>query len=180
MTQILRLVNGQFGCIENEIPDYGQVRDEEASFISLYIAQPIPMMSTLAKAASSLYVSNPNVPQAIALIANICLDIVTSKKYHICDVLFLLQMLTFVRFDSSETNMLLIRVMVGSIILFDHISLEGGAFVKASGINIKQAIKLILRDCSDNSALVNMLRYSTLHLNDDSTPSSIRRLLATK
>eukprot|EP00474_Spongospora_subterranea_P010950 CRZ11408.1 hypothetical protein [Spongospora subterranea] len=137
-----------------------KVRDEEASFISLYIAQSIPMMSALAKATSSLYVSNPNVPQALALTSNVCLELLKSK-----------------RFQSPETNQLLTRIMVGAIVLFDHISLEGGAFVKKSGINIKQAVQLVVKEYPSTSSLTNMLRYSTLHFADDSTPNGIRSLL---
>ncbi|CEO95727.1 CYRIA/CYRIB Rac1 binding domain-containing protein [Plasmodiophora brassicae] len=137
-----------------------KVRDEEASFISLYIAQPIPMMTALAKSTSSLYVSNPNVPAALALMANVCLELLKSK-----------------RFTTSETNQLLVRVMVGSIVLFDHVSLEGGAFVKKSGINIKQAVQLVVKEYPTQNSLTNMLRYSTLHYSDDSTPAGIRSLL---
>jgi hypothetical protein len=62
---------------------------------------------------------NPNVPQSLALMSNACLELVKSK-----------------RFSAPETNLQLVRVMVGAIVLFDHISLEGGAFVKKSGINV--------------------------------------------
>lgn len=136
------------------------VRDEEASFISLFIAQPIPMMTSLAKSTSSLYVSNPNVPAALALMANVCLELVKTK-----------------RFSAPETNLQLVRVMVGAIVLFDHISLEGGAFVKKSGINIKQAVQMVVKDFKGQKSLINMLRYSTLHYQDDTTSSSIRSLL---
>ena len=37
-------------------------------------------MTSLAKSTSSLYVSNPNVPAALALMANVCLELVKSKR----------------------------------------------------------------------------------------------------
>lgn len=160
---------------------YAQVRDEEASFISLYIAQPIPMMTALAKSTSSLYVSNPNVPAALALMANVCLELLKSKRsqpssHRMCARATDTRLLAC-RFTTSETNQLLVRVMVGSIVLFDHVSLEGGAFVKKSGINIKQAVQLVVKEYPTQNSLTNMLRYSTLHYSDDSTPAGIRSLL---
>lgn len=139
------------------------VRDDEASFISLFIAQPIPMMTALAKATSELLNESSHlstqVPKVLATIANVCLHLVKSKKI-----------------EEPATNMLAIRAMVGSIVLFDHISTEG-AFVKRSGINIRQAVLLVVREYSDQKPLINALRYSTLHFSDDSTPSSITSLL---
>eukprot|EP00474_Spongospora_subterranea_P002081 CRZ02539.1 hypothetical protein [Spongospora subterranea] len=137
-----------------------KILDEEASFISLYVAQPIPMMAAVVKAVSNLYLSNPSVPQSLQLICNVCVDLLESK-----------------RFESEDINQLLTRTMVGAIILYDHISLEGGAFVKKSGINIKKAIQLTIKECSSDMTLPNMLRYFTLHFADESTPTVIRRLL---
>lgn len=101
--------------------------------------------------------------------------------------------------------MLSLRAMVGSIILYDHVS-EQGAFVKKSPINVR-TIHLILSPSSfllyaiaDNQqqvkgcihvlktfqpttdqstdGLLNALRFTTIHLNDPETPGSIKQLLA--
>jgi len=139
------------------------VRDDEASFISLFIAQPIPMMTALAKATTELLNESPQnglrVPKVLAMIANVCLHLVKSKQ-----------------FPDDETNMLCVRAMVGSIVLYDHIS-SGGAFVKKSGINIRHAVQLVVKDFADCKPLVNALRYSTLHFSDESTPPAITALL---
>jgi len=140
------------------------VRDDEAAFISLFIAQAIPMMSGLAKSTSELLNDGPfmaiHVPKVLATIANVCLHLVKTK-----------------RFPERETNILCVRGMVGCIVLFDHISVEG-AFVKRSGINIRQAVQLVVKDYGDLKPLVNALKYSTVHFQDDSTPSAITDLLS--
>lgn len=139
------------------------VRDDEASFISLFIAQPIPMMTALAKSTTEILnesvQAGVHVPKVLATIANVCLHLVKTKQ-----------------FPEDAVNLLCVRAMVGSIVLFDHISAEG-AFVKRSGINIKQAVTLVVKEYSEHKPLINALRYSTLHFSDDSTPSSITALL---
>jgi hypothetical protein len=136
------------------------------------------MMSALAKSTSSLYVYNPHVPQALALTCNVCLELLKTKRLAGHFVLLYAHKI-YIRFGSQETNQLLFRVMVGAIVLFDHISLEGGAFVKMSGINIKQAVQLVVKEYPTSTSLCNMLRYSTLHYSDDTTPTGIRTLLDT-
>jgi len=139
------------------------VRDDEASFISLFIAQPIPMMTSTAKATTELLNESAHlgmhVPRVLATIANVCLHLVKSK-----------------RFEDAPTNMLCVRAMVGCIVLFDHLTPEG-AFVKRSGINIRQAVQLVTKEYNDQKPLVNALRYSTLHFSDDSTPAAITQML---
>lgn len=139
------------------------VRDDEASFISLFIAQPIPMMTATAKATSELLGESAHlgvhVPKVLATIANVCLHLVKTKK-----------------FDDPLVNILCVRAMVGSIVLFDHVTTDG-AFVKRSGINIRQAVQLVTKEYADQKPLVNALRYSTLHFSDDSTPAAITQML---
>lgn len=94
--------------------------------------------------------------------------------------------------------MLSLRAMVGSIILYDHVS-EQGAFVKKSPINVCSSSSLFshiiltpskVKGCihvlktftptTDQSTdgLLNALRFTTIHLNDPETPGSIKQLLA--
>lgn len=69
------------------------------------------------------------------------------------------------------------RVMVGVIILYDHVH-PVGAFAKTSKIDMKGCIK-VLKDQPSTSTegLLNALRYTTRHLNDDTTSKQIRALL---
>jgi len=140
------------------------VRDDEASFISLFIAQPIPMMTSVAKATTELMNESPqyhtHVPKVLATIANVCLHLVKTGE------------------QEQSVNLLCVRGMVGCIVLFDHISADG-AFVKRSGINIRQAVQLLVKEYNDQQALLNALRYSAPHFSDDSTPSAITAMLKT-
>jgi len=145
-----------------------RVRDELANRMSLFFAYPTPMMKVLSDATSK-YVSNgdsdvsrENVTQGLAVMANVCFEMVMGKK-----------------FDKDETNMFCLRAMTGSIILYDHIHPQG-AFVKKSPINMKgciQQLKTYGQGKSSTDGLLNALRFTTLHLNDPETPGSIKALL---
>ena len=74
--------------------------------------------------------------------------------------------------------MLCLRVMVASIVLFDHLD-ENGAFMKDSQINIKNAVKVIEASGGDHKTnLLNALRYNSKHFNDESTPRSVKNILS--
>uniref|UniRef100_A0A1I7YH04 CYRIA-B_Rac1-bd domain-containing protein n=1 Tax=Steinernema glaseri TaxID=37863 RepID=A0A1I7YH04_9BILA len=78
---------------------------------------------------------------------------------------------------SEKTRLFWLRVMVGAIILFDHID-DGGAFRADSPIGMKSIVELIRADApeAERENLLNALRYTTKHLNDTITPKSIRSL----
>ncbi|KAF0468398.1 DUF1394-domain-containing protein [Gigaspora margarita] len=78
---------------------------------------------------------------------------------------------TFV--EKPEMTAFCLRVMVASIILYDHID-PHGAFNRHSSINIKLSVKAIQAHGSDEyTNLMSALRFNTKHLNDDSTPKSL-------
>jgi len=152
-----------------------KIRDELANRMSLFFAYPTPMMRVLSEVTSkylndnSSTVARDNVTQGLSVMANVCFEMVLNKK-----------------FDSDQTNMFCLRAMTGAIILYDHIHAQG-AFIKKSPINMKGCI-LQLKQFSPSSAdtpatdastdgLLNALRFTTLHLNDAETPSSIKALL---
>jgi hypothetical protein len=68
--------------------------------------------------------------------------------------------------------------MVGVIILYDHVH-PSGAFIKSSHIDIKGSIR-VLKDQTPSivDGLLNALRYTTKHLNDENTPKQVKNLLA--
>jgi len=140
------------------------VRDDEASLILLFIAQPSPMMSVLSKTVGQLMRDKDStnyheqIPRVLALMANICLSLVKSKQY-----------------DTANT-LLCLRAMVGYIVLYDMISNEG-AFVERSGISIKQAVTLVVKEYSHFPTLSSALRFSTVHFKDETTPPAIVNLL---
>lgn len=87
------------------------------------------------------------------------------------------------RFENSvETIQFCQRVMVASLILYDHVHLVG-AFKKGSNIDVRATIKVLKQHQSSGqesfvNGLMNALRYTTKHLNDEDTPKNIKGLLA--
>ncbi|XP_061890507.1 CYFIP-related Rac1 interactor A-like [Entelurus aequoreus] len=81
------------------------------------------------------------------------------------------------RFSSDDTVLFCMRVMVGVIILYDHVH-PIGAFNKSSKIDMKGCIKVLKEQPADNvEGLLNALRFTTKHLNQESTPRTIRSML---
>jgi len=82
------------------------------------------------------------------------------------------------RFEREETHLLVLRVMVCLIIVYDHVH-PNGAFLRTSNVDLKGCIR-VLKDqpAKKSESLLNALRYTTRHLNDDSTPKHIKTLLA--
>lgn len=146
-----------------------KIRDELANRMSLFFAYPTPMMKVLSETTAKFLSTDATVPRenvtsVLATLANVCHDMVENKK-----------------FSKEDYTMLSLRAMVGSIILYDHVS-EQGAFVKKSPINVKGCIHVLKTfvPTSDQSTdgLLNALRFTTIHLNDPETPGSIKQLLA--
>jgi hypothetical protein len=80
--------------------------------------------------------------------------------------------------EREETHLLVLRVMVGLVILYDHVH-PVGAFVKSSHVDIKGCVRLLQQQPAIKAEpLLNALRYTTKHLNEENTPKNIRNLLA--
>eukprot|EP01120_Amphizonella_sp_Union-15-10_P006260 TRINITY_DN1977_c0_g1_i4.p1 TRINITY_DN1977_c0_g1~~TRINITY_DN1977_c0_g1_i4.p1 ORF type:complete len:316 (-),score=45.07 TRINITY_DN1977_c0_g1_i4:47-994(-) len=141
-----------------------KIRDELANRMSLFFAYPTPMMrclsETTVKFLSQNSIPRENVTNGLALMANICQDMVDKNK-----------------FTSAQTNMFCLRAMTGCIILVDHIH-NLGAFHRKSPINIKGCITVLKNLADHTTGLLNALRFTTIHLNDPDTPTSIKQLLA--
>ena len=83
------------------------------------------------------------------------------------------------RFEKPETTTFCQRVMVGTIILYDHVHLVGAFSKKNPSIDIRASIKALKMHANPHlENLLNALRFSTKHLNDDTTPKEIKKLLA--
>ncbi|KAJ3389899.1 Protein fam49a [Chytriomyces hyalinus] len=71
-----------------------------------------------------------------------------------------------------------LRVLVMCVVLYDNICTSGSVFMRGSRINIPAYVKLIQSTGGPlSNTLMNSIRYSTIHLNDDNTPESIRNLV---
>jgi len=143
-----------------------KIRDELANRMSLFFAYPTPMMKVLSETTAKFLSTDTSVPRenvtsALATLANVCHDMVEGRK-----------------FTQENYNLLSLRAMVGSIILYDHVS-EQGAFVKKTPVNIKGCINVLKNYQGHNTdGLLNALRFTTIHLNDAETPGAIKQMLA--
>uniref|UniRef100_A0A3Q3VUH7 CYRIA/CYRIB Rac1 binding domain-containing protein n=1 Tax=Mola mola TaxID=94237 RepID=A0A3Q3VUH7_MOLML len=136
----------------NNVPAEGEneVNNELANRISLFYADATPMLKTLSDGTTKFVTRT--CPSKIQQ---------TYRK----------------RFANEETVSFCLRVMVGVIILYDYVH-PVGAFAKSSKIDMKGCIK-VLKDQPPNSVegLLNALRYTTKHLNDESTNKTIKSML---
>ncbi|KAI8821852.1 uncharacterized protein EV422DRAFT_435082 [Fimicolochytrium jonesii] len=142
------------------------VPDELANRMSLFYAHANPMSKAMVDATLKLLKENPRISA----------DSTTTLLSIICGVSY-----NAVVKERARDAMIpyCLRVLVVAIILYDHVDPEG-AFGKNSKVNIRASVKVIQsHGGSGSNNLLNSLRYSTLHLNDEATPKSIKLMLAT-
>ena len=60
----------------------------------------------------------------------------------------------------TETKLFIIRVMVGIVILYDHVNEPNGAFNKGSQISVKDCLKVVReQEESVSKPLLDVLRF---------------------
>ncbi|XP_013410692.1 protein FAM49B [Lingula anatina] len=150
--------------------DNQEVSNEIANRMSLFYAHATPMLKTLSDTTTKFVSENKDIPventtDCLSTMASICRVMIENPEYY-------------TRFQNEETLLFCMRVMVGVIILYDHVH-PVGAFAKNSHIDVKSSIKVLKDQHPVNlEALLNALRYTTKHLNDDATPKGTKTLLA--
>ena len=101
----------------------------------------------------------------------------------------------------KESQLLALRAMVASFVIYDHGNSEYGAFQRKSHTKAQKIISMICNDyvqlnggnidddnddANDNdddqlkqeiNGLVNMIKFASAHFNDQSTPASIKNLI---
>jgi hypothetical protein len=132
-----------------------RVNDAEAAMVSMFVAESAPMLMALTKSAKAALEQDKEVAGVIAVIANSCCKMMAAKKV-----------------EGQDQNVCL-YAMTGAILLYDH-STPSGVFYK-SPVQVKKCIKELKQH--DMQQLQNVIRYSSIHFNDDTTPSSVRRSL---
>merc|ERR1712063_43510 len=98
-----------------------------------------------------------NVTTTLAFIANICQRMVEKKL-------------------TEDNDIFCLRCMTASIILYDNIDPKG-AFHKRSPILIKKCLVTLRQKGDSVECLLNALRFTTTHLQDEETPGNIKQLL---
>lgn len=156
--------------------DNAVVNNEEANRMSLFYAYPTPMLRTVSESTTKFVTENKEIPlqnttDCLAIICYLCQTMVDNKGYYD-------------RFSKQEETIRFCqRVMTAAVILYDHVH-HLGAFKKGSTIEIKAVIKALKLHNSSGAgeafynSMMNALRYTTKHLNDDDTPKAIKTLFA--
>lgn len=147
-----------------------ELPDDVANRMSLFYANPTPMLNTLCGATERLLKENPlltleNATDCFSVTASVCRALIETPSYRS-------------RFENNETALFCLRVMVGATILYDHVH-PVGAFAKKAAIDMKGTIKIIKENPQHAESLLNALRYNTKHFNDEATPKSTKDMLST-
>ncbi|GFN83065.1 protein fam49b-like [Plakobranchus ocellatus] len=146
-----------------------QVSNEVANRMSLFYAQATPMLTVLSEITTKFVTQNRDIPveqttDCLSMMACICRVMIENTEYR-----------SRMR---EETQLFCLRVMVGVIILYDHVH-PVGAFAKTSTIDMKSSIKILKdQERSKVESLLNALRYTTKHLQDEATPKGLKTMLA--
>ncbi|PFX24681.1 Protein FAM49B [Stylophora pistillata] len=111
-----------------------QVTNEMANRMSLFYAYPTPLLKILSDATSKFVTENKSLPienttDCLSTLANLCRTMIENPDFS-------------ARVANQETYLFCLRVMVGLIILYDHVH-PVGAFAKTSNIDIKASIKVL-------------------------------------
>ncbi|XP_063535212.1 CYFIP-related Rac1 interactor B [Cydia strobilella] len=158
------------GLINPDLPpDESNISAEIANRMSLFYAQATPMLKVLSEATSQFVNDNQqdleNTTETLSTMAKVCLRMLENPKL-------------VAQFSREETSLLVLRVMVGLIILYDWVH-PAGAFCRSSSVDVKGCVKFLQQQTPAKAEpLLNALRYTTKHLNHQTTPKNIKTLLA--
>jgi len=137
------------------------VDEELANKMSFFFAYPTPMMKVLIDATTGFDKNQKHrLIGGLSLVANACLKSLNTDDN-----------------SKEEKTMLFLCAMTGCVILVDHLHDEG-AFHAKSPIRIRSCIALLKNHELSTDFLLNSLKFTTLHLNDEQTMPAITKLLA--
>lgn len=144
------------------------ISSEEQGRMSLFFAESRPMMKCVSDTTSKFVAEHKAIPlenttETLAKMAAICREMITTPDYR-------------ERFGSEETAMFILRVMVGVLILYDHVH-PNGAFFKNSVIEMEKYVKVLKHHAADTN-LLDALKYTSKHFSDSTTPESIKKCFA--
>jgi len=148
------------GGKESELP----VNHELAAHISMFYATATPMLTGICNSVQELFKkSDLKVAQTLETMIEVTIrmleNVETSSKLQ----------------SPEDTLKFILRVMTGLIIIYDHVH-DQGAFSKKTPVDIRAAIAVLQN--ANEDVLLDAIRYSTKHINDDSTPAKIKQMLA--
>jgi hypothetical protein len=149
-----------------------KVDEEIANKISLFFAYPTPLMKVLIDSTTKIK-ENPNLVTGLSMLADSCTKALIEIKENNEGLREDIE-------NGHDFNaMLFLCTLAGCIILVDHLD-QNGVFHGKSPVEIKVAVETLV-DYSNNyitnTFLLNSLRFTTLHLNDEQTIAAVKRLL---
>jgi hypothetical protein len=145
------------------------VDEDIANKMSFFFAYPTPMMKVIIDLTTDMS-SEDNVERFInglSTLANVCVkrcsEIIEAAAEG----------------EENDLMMLYLCALGGCIILIDHLNGDLGVFRKKSPVAIKNAVELITNYGKFESTdfLINSLRFTTMHLNDEETMPIVKKLL---
>lgn len=145
-----------------------EISSETQGRMSLFFAESRPMMKCVSDTTSRFVADHKDIPlenttETLAKMAAICRIMITSPDYR-------------ERLGSSDTVMFILRVMVGVLILYDHVH-PNGAFVRNSAIEMDKYVKVLKQHAADTN-LLDALKYTSKHFSDSTTPDSLKKSFA--
>jgi hypothetical protein len=149
-----------------------KVDEEIANKMSFFFAYPTPLMKVLIDSTTKIK-ENEQLVTGLAFLADVCTKTLMETKEKDDD-----NLKDDIDNGDDHNCMLLLCTMAGCIILVDHLD-NNGAFHSKSHIKIKAAVSTLVdyQNYVDVNFLINSLRFTTLHLNDEQTVTDVKRLL---
>jgi len=139
--------------------------------MSFFFAYPTPLMKVLIDSTSKMRDTVDLVP-GLSILADSCtktlIDIMGEQNFK-----------EDLDNGFDHNSMLLLCTMTGCIILVDHFD-PNGVFHSKSPIQIRAAVDTLVTYSNEYIAkafLINSLRFTTLHLNDEQTLAPVKRAL---
>lgn len=137
---------------------------ELAAHISMFYATATPMLTGICNSVQELFKKSDlkaakTLETMIEVTIRMLENVETTSKLQ----------------SPEDTTKFILRVMTGLIIIYDHVH-DHGAFSKKTPVDIRAAIAVLQN--ANEDVLLDAIRYSTKHLNDDSTPPKIKQMLA--
>eukprot|EP01129_Flabellula_baltica_P003584 TRINITY_DN13336_c0_g1_i1.p1 TRINITY_DN13336_c0_g1~~TRINITY_DN13336_c0_g1_i1.p1 ORF type:complete len:321 (+),score=75.76 TRINITY_DN13336_c0_g1_i1:32-994(+) len=149
------------------------VDEDTANKMSFFFAYPTPMMKVIIDLTVDMC-NEGNVEEfkhGLATLANACVR----KALQIMD--------SGVQEGAENQSMMLyLCALTGCIILVDHLNGDMGAFRSKSPIAIRKAVEMITEygNYESTNFLINSLRFTTIHLNDEETLPIVKKLLTSQ
>ncbi|XP_065890759.1 CYFIP-related Rac1 interactor B-like [Dysidea avara] len=157
------------GAASNSVEGEVDMRDDVANRMSLFYAHPTPLLNALSATTKRFVEMHSELPlenttDCLSMVACVCRVMTENPNYY-------------TRFENEETIYFCLRVMVGVIILYDHVH-PVGAFAKNAPIDIHKSVKVLKDHSQKTDGLLNALRFNTKHFNDEQTPKATKTLLS--